>query len=570
MPGFLISKYKKVPKLMNYDEKRCVSGEFSTCGWNIQWNVLNKFTDDNCFSENEDYIIVFEGMVLNKTSLLKEYKFDNWTLLLFHLAKNESIFWEKFRGVFSGAVYDKRNKSWVVFTDQLGNHLVLYYKKDNQVVFSSQLNYVTDWMRQNKIERYISEKWINDFLCYGYMRDTHTIISECNRIFPGDYIMYDENSHVLLEKQYYRVKKVNCDLDENQIIDKLDSVFKEAVGKVVSKCVENGYKAIVDISGGLDSRMIVAAIKDLGYEDKVLGMNYAQDGSSDQIVSKEVSRKFNIEMLQFLMDDGKCMMDIDDLIFMNQGFNYYIGITGGKFVLENLDRESYGAELWGILGDIYEGAMITETDLSLLKWNYQRFRTSDFFQIDNSIMYDREYQDNEIMWFYIRGMLCGENTAFIRQNYIEAPAVYGDIDFMNFIFSIPYEMRTKGHIYRKWMKKYYPNAYNIIYSDNKVKVCVSDKEEQLRCFPYKVINRMRRVFDRNNYERTISMNPIDYWVKNNESLRWFIDSYFENNIVNLDQYKDLKDKIVMLYSTDNIWNKIIAVSMVSAIKQYIV
>lgn len=569
MPGFLISKGKKINHLKNYDDSRCIMGEIISCGWNIQWNVLDKFTEDNVFSENENYIIVFEGVILNKNELLHIHKYNDWKELLYYFIDHDKYFWKKLRGNFSGAIYDKKNKIWTVFTDQLGNHVVFYLENKDYTVFSSQLNYVTDWMHLNQIKINISDKWINDFLLYGYMLDTHTIIDGCKRVFPGCFIKYDENRLKMKEEVYYRVKKSDCGLDENQIIDELDYLFNNAIERIVKKSLENNYKVILDISGGLDSRMIVAAIKKLGYENDVLGINYAQDGSTDQIVSKTVSKVFNIEMLQFLMDGGRCIEDIDNLIFMNQGLNYYMSITGGKFVLENLDRNTYGVELWGILGDIYEGAMITDNDLAKLKWDYPRFRTSRLFPIKHKISYDRYYEDNEIMWFYIRGMLFGQNTAFIRQNYVEAPAVYGDIDFLDFIFSIPYEIRTKGHIYRKWMKKYYPDAFDIIYSDNKVKVCIDDNEEKLRILPHKIIDKIQSKFNKTQFEKTVSMNPIDYWMKNNESLSIYINGYFNTNIMILDSYPKLKEKIMLLFSSENSWDKIIAVSMISAIKQYI-
>ncbi len=337
----------------------------------------------------------------------------------------------------------------------------------------------------------------------------------------------------------------------------------------MKKCLENGYKVVLDISGGLDSRMIASVVKSLGYNENVIGINYAQDESADQKISKLVAKKFDVNLLQYIMDSGECIKDIDDLIFMNQGFNYYIGITGGRFVLENLDRKNYGAELWGILGDIYEGAMIVEPDITNLDWCYPRFRTSKFYPIRNKDGYNRNYEDNEIMWFYIRGMLAGANTAFIRQNFLEAPGVYGDVEFMDFIFSIPYETRTKGHIYRKWMKKYYPDAYDIVYSGNKIKVCVDDREEALRFFIRRVENKLIKTFNRKYFERTSSMNPIDYWLRNNPSIKEYIDKYFDNHISLLNEFAQLQNELTALYSSDNALDKIVALSMISAIKQYI-
>lgn len=569
MPGFFISQGKIVPSLKNYDDSRCVQGEFKSCGWNIQWNVLDKFFNDKLFFENEEYIMVLDGIILNKRDLQNKYHETNWQNLLIQLVSKDQLFFKELRGAFCGAYYDKKSKRWIAFTDQTGNHLLLYFCDNDSFVISSQLNYVSDWMKLNHKRRILSYSWVNDFLSYGYMLDTHTIIENCNRLFPGDYLIYDENSRILSIKEYYRAIKTELDLPEEEIIEKLDCVFTEAVKRVVEKCSEYDYKLLVDVSGGLDSRMIAAVTHKLGYEDILLGINYAQSESYDQKIAKNVASKCSIEMLQLYLDSGKCVCDIDDLIFMNQGMNYYIGITGGKFVLENVDRHTYGAELWGILGDIYEGAMITEDNLSELCWDYPRFRTCLHYPVFNKTGYERLYQDNEMMWFYIRGMIAGQNTAFIRQNFVEAPAVYGDVDFMNFNFSIPYEVRTKGHIYRKWMKLKYQEMSDIIYSHNGVKVCTDDTEEKILALPNKIKNKINRKLFKNSYEKSSSMNPIGYWIKNNKDISSYIDNYYSENIAFLSAWPEIKAMVSELFNSDDPMGKIVSLSMISAIKQYI-
>ena len=128
---------------------------------------------------------------------------------------------------------------------------------------------------------------------------------------------------------------------------------------------------------------------------------------------------------------------------------------------------------------------------------------------------------------------------------------------------------TKCHIYRKGIKKYYPGAGDIIYSHNNVKFCVNDKEEKFRAFPYKINNRIKRIINRKSYEKTISMNPIDYWLKNNSDLMKYIEIYFDKNICVMGNYPKLRDKVTQLFASNNSFDKIVALSMISAVKQYI-
>mgnify|MGYP006922443180 CR=1 FL=1 len=46
MPGFFITNTSKCPELVNYDDSRCIKGEFKCREWTVKWNVLDKFIDD--------------------------------------------------------------------------------------------------------------------------------------------------------------------------------------------------------------------------------------------------------------------------------------------------------------------------------------------------------------------------------------------------------------------------------------------------------------------------------------------------------------------------------------------
>lgn len=568
MPGFFITNTEKVPELNNYDNTRCVKGELRYKQWTVKWNVLDKFFDDKVFYQDEDVILILDGVILNKNEILKNSYSMSWHDTIKKLFFESNTFFNDFRGAFSGAVFDKNKECWTVFTDHIGNRLVLKYADESCVAFGSQLNYFSDWMKLNSIERKLSTEWENDFFSYGYMLDKYSVISGVERVFPGCFCELDLKQNRLEEKSYYEIEKRVCERSIDETIEGFDSVFEQAVLRNVNKCAEYGYKAVADISGGLDSRMIAACLCKNGYNDACTGINYSQSGAKDQTIAKQVSSALNIETTFYKMDGGECLKDIDNLVFMNNGMNYYAGITGGKTVLESLDRGSYGLELWGILGDIYEGAMISDGCIEKPDWNYPRFKTINRFENNNT--HDREYADNEIMWFYIRGILAGENTAFIRQNFMEAPAVFGDVDLLDFIFSIPYDMRVEKRVYLRWLVKKYPEMAEIPYSHTGLRIIANQTAEKLVLFPIRIKRKLASMINSENYRRTVSMNPMDYWLETNPSLCEYYDSYFNSNIKYTEDFP-CSEKIISLYNGGNssALEKIVALTAVSAIKQFL-
>lgn len=570
MPGFFVTNTQHVPELINYDSSRCVSGEMQFENWTIRWNTLNKFQKDKIFYQDESIVIILDGIIFNKRELIEKTNALHWHEAVKKLYETSSDFFEEFRGAFSGAIYDKAARKWICFTDQVGNRLVLQYCDGEHFAFGSQLNYFADWMKANNIQREICPEWENDFFAYGFMLDKYTILCGVERVFPGAYVIYDEKEKAVQEHYYYRVEKKIRQRSEEEAIRELDAAFTAAVNRATEKCKEYGYGAVVDISGGLDSRIIAATLakNNANKLKRVTGINYAQTGCLDQTIPQQIARKLNIELFHMMMDGGNCLKQIDDLVFMNQGMNYFLGITGGKTVLESLDRDTYGLELWGILGDIYEGAMITTEGNSAANWHYSRFRTGGKFPNNNTY---RSYSDNEMLWFYVRGMLAGENTAFIRQNFLEAPAVFGDVDFMDVLFSIPYEDRVDKHLLRKWMIQKYPEMANIIYSGTEFKVITDDRIEAILKFLVRVKKKLIKTFRNEYFNRTLSMNPLQYWLATNHELRTYWDQYFEDNIVYIKTDSSIYPKVCELYNNDqaNVLEKSMALTAISAVKQYI-
>lgn len=563
MPGFFITNTSKCPELVNYDDSRCIKGEFKCREWTVKWNVLDKFIDDKVFINNNLYLVVIDGVVLNKRNLIHKYGQIDWNDTIIFMIRRNCKFFEEFRGCFSGAVYIKEEDRWIIFADQIGNRLVLSYSKGNCIAFGSQLNYFSDWMKLNNIEREINDDWKNDFFSFGYMLDVHTIIQNVNRLFPGDYIECLENR--IEEKEYYRIKKSEKHIATEEAVEGIEKYFMQAVHRILDKCGEYGYRAIVDVSGGLDSRSIALTAVQDGY-DKITGINYSQLGSPDQIISLMVAKELKLNLLQYSMDGGDCIKDIDSFIFMNNGMNFYAGITGAKSVLESLDRREFGIELRGVLGDVYDGAMVSERNLNELKWDLDRFRTVRRFPVYNTKGYNREYADNEMLWYYVRGMLAGENTAFIRQNFIEAPLPYGDVEFMDFYFSIPYEKRAFEHILRKWMIKKHPEMARIKHAHTGTRVFVNHYAELLFAVPFKLRNR----YTKHVLHKSRSMNPFDDWYTGNADLRNTFEDYFTMNIDKIKQYDEISKMISQLYGEGaNALEKIVALSALSAIKQYI-
>ena len=66
MPGFLVSDFEKKVELHNY-ASYCRKDEMTCSSYWMKRNTLNKYLQDKIFCQNEDYGLILEGVILNKT-----------------------------------------------------------------------------------------------------------------------------------------------------------------------------------------------------------------------------------------------------------------------------------------------------------------------------------------------------------------------------------------------------------------------------------------------------------------------------------------------------------------------
>ena len=594
MPGFRVTNYNNNCKLHNYDNTRCVSDIIiSEGGFSFERNTLNKFINDKTLLETDDNIFLLEGVIYNLQELSKQNSVNNIDELLPLLFKKYGFdFIKELKGFSSGAVLDKKTKKLYIFTSQLGEKAVFYYKNNEKVIFGSQLNYITDLLKEKNITITPDIEAMNRFLGFGYNFGTDTCALEIKRIYPGNYMVYDLAEHTLSAQIPYFVAQNDLyECAEKDAIALLDSSFKNAILDILNKNKEYGYKTIVDLSAGADSRMIAYTVKEFVGDstEDIIAINFGQTGCADVEIAQKIANQLNFDLIHYSIDSGKCCMDIDSNIFMNNGNVLYCTITGGKRTLEILDREQFGLEITGLLGDVYDGSMVTNYPFPLLE-DMEKYRYSNTLQFGEDFASSKEKIDffkrnpNEVYWLYQRGMIFGMTSYFIRQNYTEVATPFGDPIFMKYYLSFPWDMRVKNFLLRRWMIEKYPKAASFIYSDSgltineSIKVDaeknkrIEKKDKIKKLFPKLLIfyRKLRNFRNRTNavHSKPMGMNDMNYWYNNNVEFKNYIDNYLNEDNINILPI-EIKSNITKMLATNKIFDKLIVASLISIMKTYI-
>lgn len=562
MPGFFVSNMQgnKIDLLdSNVVNSKLFYDTLQSEEFTVMRASLDNFRNDKVMIENEAMIIITEGIICNLSELLDKYKAKDLVELIMQLSSEKEDFFKEFRGAFSGGVFDKKEKKWTFYTDHLGSHSVYYYYKDNNFIVASQLNYITDFLKLNNIEIEEDLHGIHCILDWGYLIDNATAVSGIKRLYPGEYVTI--NTDEINATTYYIANYPPKNYSIEEYIERLDKAFSNAVRRIVGKCIENGYKTVLDMSGGLDSRLTAfRAVELFGVRDLV-AFHFSQYDSIEWKVALKVIKELNIEAYCYPMDTSKFLTEFKEVMTLNNGSSYYIGLQAGLSLGKFIDCREYGIKITGAMGDVRDSSMIVEKGDIPPTLDGEYYKTNTLNELNEYSNYStviERFQTNEVFWLYLRGILAGMNTTTASQAFIESMTPYGDVEFLEAYLSIPWKIRVDNKILIKWMKKKFPKAAEIKYSQTNL--------------PAKYTG----TFFQKNYNRVVAyilkflipknMLDLKTWM-NRPEIKNITEQYYKERI-NTIRNDSIREKIELLYNNGSPLEKSVALSVLAIYDVY--
>ena len=254
MPGiFGTNIYNNMPEKIMEEENRIYRKE-NINSWHLEMSSIKKFENDKIMYKDKNYTVLVEGVILNLSKLKEKFnKNEMQDLIIEMYEKNGEEFFSEFRGNFCGFFENKT----IIFTNQTGDKTIFFYNVKSEIIFASEIKHIIKFMKYNDIKYNLDKRGVYCLLTYGYMYDNLTLIKEIKKLLPVHYIKIENNK--IEEIEYYKLK-TNIDKDvtmsEDEILEKIEKKFQEAMMLQVSKNEEYGYDNFAPLSAGLDSRMI--------------------------------------------------------------------------------------------------------------------------------------------------------------------------------------------------------------------------------------------------------------------------------------------------------------------------
>lgn len=536
--------------------------------------MIKKFEQDKVFAETERYIVLLDGVVLNRKQIVSNFMKiadGTWCDVLIKLyEENGELFFTGLRGSFSGALYDKKASKWIIFGDQIGSKFTFYSRVGDFFCCCEEMGHMYYMLKDNGITYDLNPENSMLLLTYGFMLDGRTLCNEIHKINPGCYLVLQNG--VLEEKRYYLLDNTpDYSINEKDAVELIDYYFRQAVVRQFEKDEEYGFPIhLVALSGGLDCRMTSFVAHDCGYKQQ-LNMTFSQSDYWDQTLPMRMSAALKHEWIFKSLDNGTWLFDVDEITRTTGGNVLYYGTAHGNSLFKYLNFEHLGLQHSGQIGDAIIGSFVTAKD-----WGH-KYEIGSGAYSTQYLNYLKGLQlaldvNSELGMFYYRAFNGTNNGIQNLYNYTETLSPFLDLDMIEKALSIPIELRQHHYIYKKWILAKYPLASEFEWEKTGHKITekmvrLNGRYIALIDAPGRIWNYMLKKTGIKSIDDNIkNMNPVSYYVTHNEELRNYLNTYFD--FVDCIKDPELRGLIAGLQTKGTVMERLQAVSLLSAVKLF--
>lgn len=202
--------------------------------------------------------MIYNGEVYNYREVAAKYKITPRTssdseIIIESFAQKGVACFQDFNGMFALAIWDKQDKKLVIARDRFGVKPLVYYHKDGQFAFASELKALL----QLPVEKKLNMNSLQDYFFLEYIPNAQSILQDFHKLPNGHYLVADRDGIETRPWYVFREKLSARPLAARKEADVLDE-FEDLLSSAVQ------YRQVSDVpigaflSGGTDSSLICA------------------------------------------------------------------------------------------------------------------------------------------------------------------------------------------------------------------------------------------------------------------------------------------------------------------------
>ena len=252
---------------------------------------------------DKDYIIVFNGEIYNYKGIRDllinhgyQFQTNCDTEVILYAYKQWGVkCLDKFNGMFSFAIYNKKEQCVFIARDRLGIKPFYYTLIGNMMLFGSEMKAI---LQHPKFTRNANYNAISSYLTFRYPLGDQPIFDGIKRLSPGHYIITDKSGYDITKYWEIPFIKNKEDRGEKFYLNRINDLLIQSVERRMISDVPIGAL----LSGGLDSSIIVALMSKLSVDEvKTYSIGFNEDGYDESMYANIVAKHCGLDHLSLTL-----------------------------------------------------------------------------------------------------------------------------------------------------------------------------------------------------------------------------------------------------------------------------
>jgi len=255
-------------------------------------------------------------------------------------------------GLFNVCIFDRQRRKLFIISDPYGTRKLFYMFTRSKFVLASRLRAFT---ADPTFSRTIDFQSLVELLAYGYILGDRTIFTNIRCLDPGTVLIIDLRTGNVHRTRYYEFYPEISLKPLEVVIDKLNSLLRYYVNEQIKDLEKIG----LFLSGGIDSRLLLAAIdKDLF--DRVYAFTYCyHEDCSDKLIAEEIASELDINWKFYKINPNALRDYWKEAITVTDGMIVFHHTHGLHNIYEEISTTIRpDAVLTGYAGEILHGGYI--------------------------------------------------------------------------------------------------------------------------------------------------------------------------------------------------------------------
>lgn len=186
------------------------------------------------------------------------------------------------------AVIVEQGNRLIAAVDKIRSYPIFYVQEGETFAISNSARNLKSEYNLSEID----ELSLLEFRMAGYVTGRETLFKHLYQLQAGEFLVWDKAEAKIERERYYLFYSEEVrDEKEDVLIEELDEITDKIFCRVIEE--SNGAPIWVPLSGGLDSRLVLCKLKQLGY-DNLTAFSYGPPGNYEAKAAKQVAEKVGV------------------------------------------------------------------------------------------------------------------------------------------------------------------------------------------------------------------------------------------------------------------------------------